>query len=369
MKAAVLYEFGTDLVVEDVKIDDPKEREVLVRITAAGVCHSDLAVARGKGSVELPTILGHEAAGFVERVGVGVTRVKNGDAVILSWSPNCGHCFYCRAGLPTQCESYVAAATKGSLFDGTSRLQTCNCQTIHHFTCQSSFAEFVVVPETGCMKIHPDIPHEIAALVGCGITTGFGAIVNDAKTKPGDFVAIWGVGGVGISALMAAQLSGAEVIIAIDPNPRKEDIAKRFGATHYLNPAETPDIPEAVKSLTLGRGVDAGFDCIGRQVAFEQAYISIRPGGAVVVVGQAASGDNFVIPAARAFPATQKRILGSYYGGGNPELDFERILNLYRAGKLDLDALVGKKIGLDQVNDALRDLEKGVDTRTVITFS
>lgn len=369
MKAAVLYEFGSDLVIEDVKIDNPKDREVMVRVTAAGVCHSDLAVARGKGSVELPTILGHEAAGVVEKIGPGVSRVSVGDPVILSWSPSCGHCFYCKAGLPTQCLSYVEAATKGALFDGTTRLRTCDCQTIHHFTCQSSFAEQVVVPETGCVKIGHDIPPEIAALVGCAITTGYGAVVNDAKTRPGDFVAIWGIGGVGISALMAARLSGAEVIVAIDPNPRKQEVATRFGATHFLDPRATEDVPEAIRALTRGRGVDAAFDCIGRQVAFEQAYHSIRPGGAVVVVGQAARGDTFTIPAARAFPATQKRILGSYYGGGNPEMDFEKILGLYQAGRLDLDALVGGKVALGGVNDALRELERGVDTRTLITFT
>lgn len=368
MKAAVLHELGKDLAIEDVKLDDPKDREVLLRITAAGVCHSDLSVARGKGSVPLPCILGHEAAAIVERVGAGVSRVKPGDAVVLSWTPYCGNCFYCRAGLPAQCEAYVRSAGQGALFDGTSRLRTSSGDRIHHFTCQSSFAEYAVMPETGCLPIHKEIPATVAALVGCAVTTGYGAVVNDAKTRPGDYVAIWGVGGVGISALMGARLCGAEVIVAVDPNSRKEAVARRFGATHFINPKTTDDVPEAIRALTKGRGVDAAFDCIGRQAAFEQGYHSIRPGGALVVVGQAPKGDVFTIPAARAFPAVQKRVLGSYYGGGIPEQDFGRILDLYRVGKLDLDALVGSTAPLSGVNDAFRQLEAGIDTRTVLTF-
>ncbi len=369
MKAAVLRELSKDLVIEDVTLDDPKDREVLLRITAAGVCHSDLSVARGKGSVPLPVILGHEASAVVERVGPGVSRVKRGDPVILSWTPYCGNCFYCRHSLPAQCEAYTRASGQGALFDGTSRLKSAKGERINHFTCQSSFAEYAVMPETGCLPYAKEIPATIAALVGCAVTTGYGAVVNDAKTRPGDSAAIWGVGGVGISALMAAKLCGAETIIAVDPNPKKEAVARRFGATHYINPKETNDVGEAIRALTKGRGADATLDCIGRTVAFEQAYHSTRPAGTIVVVGQAPKGDVFTIPAARSFPAYQKRIVGSYYGGGVPEQDFVRILELYQSGQLDLDALVGKTIALEGVNDAFRALESGYDTRQVIAFS
>ena len=369
MKAAVLREFGKDMPIEDVKLDDPKDREVLIRITAAGVCHSDLSVARGKGSVPLPCILGHEAAGVIERTGPGVSRVKKGDTVVLSWTPYCGNCFYCRAGLPAQCDAYNRAAGQGGLFDGTGRLTSASGERIYHFTCQSSFAEYAVMPETGVLPIHKEIPATVAALVGCAVTTGYGAVVNDAQARPGEFLAIWGLGGVGISALMAARLCNAEVIVVVDPNPRKEEVARRFGATHYINPKTTEDVPAKIRELTQGRGVDAAFDCIGRQAAFEQGYNAIRSGGKLVVVGQAPRGEVFTIPAARAFPAVQKRILGSYYGGGIPEQDFLRILDLYRVGKLELDAMVGQTVPLSGVNDAFRQLEAGIDTRTVLVFN
>jgi Zn-dependent alcohol dehydrogenase len=368
MKAAVLYEPNTDMVIEDVSLDGPKDREVLVRITAAGVCHSDLSVALGKGATKMPCILGHEAAGVIEKVGPGVGRVKAGDHVVLSWSPSCGHCFYCRAGLPTQCESYVRAATNGVLWDGTSRLKLKSGKPLHHFTCQSSFAEYAVMPESGVVPIPKSIPAEVAALVGCAVTTGFAAILNDVKTKPGDSVAVWGVGGVGISALMGAKLAGAETIIAVDPNPRKAEVAKKFGATHFVNPKETNDVPGAIRDLTHGRGTDSALDCIGRQAAFEQAYLALRGGGTLAVVGQAPRGEGFTIPAARAFPVLQKKIVGSYYGGGVPEQDFIRILDLYAAGRLPLDAMVGKTIPLEGINAAFKALESGYDTRQVIKF-
>jgi Zn-dependent alcohol dehydrogenase len=190
MKAAVLYEYNKDMTIEEVRLADPKDREVLLRITAAGVCHSDLSTARGKGNVQLPTILGHEATAIVERVGPGTSRVKKGDSVILSWAPACGACFFCRAGFPTSCEVCGAAASAGGLWDGTSRLSLPSGERISTFACQSSFAEYAVMPETGCVPIPASISRPVAALVGCAVTTGFGAAVNDAKVRPGDSVAI-----------------------------------------------------------------------------------------------------------------------------------------------------------------------------------
>ena len=369
MKAAVLYEFGKDMAIEEVRLADPKDREVLLRITAAGVCHSDLSTFQGKGGVQLPTILGHEATAVVERVGPGTSRVKKGDAVILSWAPNCGACFFCRAGFPTSCEVCAAAGAAGGLWDGTSRLSLPSGQRIATFACQSSFAEYAVVPEAGCTPIPASVSQPVAALVGCAVTTGFGAAVNDAKVRPGDSVAIWGLGGVGLSALMGAKLSGAETIVAVDVNPKKEAVARRFGATHFMNPKTEGDVPGAIKALTKGRGADATFDCIGKSAVFEQTFDSVRAGGTIVVVGQAAKGEAFRIPSGRNLMAAQKRIIGSHYGGGVPEQDFLRILGLYANGKLDLDALIGKTVPLEGINDAFRELESGIDTRTVITFA
>ena len=263
---------------------------------------------------------------------------------------------------------YIPAATDGTMWDGTHRLHTLSGEKIYHFSVQSSFAEFAVMPETGCLPIGPEIPFTVAALVGCGVTTGYGAAVNDANIRPGGNAAVWGIGGVGISAIMGTLMAGADTIIAVDPNPRKEAVAKRFGATHYINPTETNDVPGAIRELTKGRGADSAIECSGTTVAFSQAFDAIRPVGTVVSVGQAPAGEVFTIPQARNFPTFQKRIIASYYGGGVPEQDFVRILDLYQAGRLDLDGLVGNTIPLEGVNDAFRELASGVDTRNVITF-
>lgn len=366
MKAAVLRSFGADLQIEDVALADPKDREVLVRIMATGVCASDLSTIRGKTGSELPLIPGHEAAGIVERVGPGVSRVKRGDRVVLSWAPNCGHCFYCHESHPTLCNTYGAAAGAGALWDLTKRLGPQE-QPIGHYSCVSSFAELAVVPETGCIIIPEDVPFAVAALVGCAVTTGFGAVVNDARVKAGQSVAVIGVGGVGVNAIQAAALAGAQTIIAVDTNPAKAEVALSYGATHFINAAD-PDAPEAIRALSNGRGVDATIECTGHPAAMSSAYAMTRPAGSVVIVGIAPVGANLAIPAI-GFPGSKKRIVGSIYGGGVPEQDINAILGLYRRGKLPLDRQIGKRIGLEQVNDALRWLESGVMARTVIEFA
>lgn len=212
MKAAVLRVFGQDLGIEDVAIADPRDREVLVRIMATGVCSSDLSTIRGKTAAELPLIPGHEAAGIVERVGPGVSKVRAGDRVVISWAPNCGQCFYCQESHPTLCDVYGGAAASGGLWDQTSRLGPVDAP-IRHYSCVSSFAELAVVPEAGCIVIDDEVPFEVAALVGCAVTTGFGAVVNDARVRAGESVAVMGVGGVGINAIQAAALSGAERLL------------------------------------------------------------------------------------------------------------------------------------------------------------
>jgi Zn-dependent alcohol dehydrogenase len=366
MKAAVLRSFGADLEIEDVAIADPKDREVLVRIMATGVCSSDLSTIRGKTGSELPLIPGHEAAGIVERVGPGVSRVKVGDRVVLSWAPNCGHCFYCNESHPTLCDTYGAAAGAGALWDLTKRLGPAD-QPIGHYSCVSSYAELAVVPENGCIIIPDDVPFAVAALVGCAVTTGFGAVVNDARIKAGQTVAVIGVGGVGVNAIQAAALAGAETIIAVDTNAAKAEVAASYGATHFVNAADA-DAVEQIRSLTRGRGVDATIECTGHPAAMGNAYAMTRPAGSVVIVGIAPVGANLAIPAI-GFPGSKKRIVGSIYGGGVPEQDINAILALYRRGKLPLDRQIGKRIGLEQVNEALRWLETGVMARTIIEFA
>lgn len=366
MKAAVLRSFDRPLAVEDVAIADPRDREVLVRIMATGVCASDLSTIRGKTASELPLVPGHEAAGIVERVGPGVSRVKPGDRVVLSWAPNCGHCFYCEESHPTLCDVYGGAAVSGGLWDRTSRLGPASAP-LKHYSCVSSFAELAVVPETGCIVIADDVPFAVAALVGCAVTTGFGAVTNDAAVRPGDHVGVLGVGGVGINAIAAARLAGAEVICAIDTNPEKQAVAMAHGATHFINAAD-PDCRDQVRGLAKGRGLDSTIECTGRPSAMTMAYDITRPAGAVVIVGIAPVGAQFSIPAI-GFPGSKKRIVGSIYGGGVPERDINRILSLYRQDRLDLDAQIGSLIGLDQVNDALSWLEAGVLARTIIEFT
>jgi Zn-dependent alcohol dehydrogenase len=369
MKAAVLYEPGKPLVVEEVVVADPQEREVMVRIKATGVCHSDLNCARGLSRGTMPLILGHEASGVVERVGSGVSRVKPGDRVILSWAPACGHCFYCHEQHPALCQSYNYAAGQGGLWDGTSRLRRATKpeDTINHFSCVSSFAEYAVVPETGCIPMHDDIPFAVGALVGCAVTTGFGAVVNDAKVRAGDCVAVIGVGGVGVNAIQAAAVNGAETIVAIDVNDVKRSVAEKFGATHFFNP-KSGDATEFLRGLSHGRGADSAIECTGRPPALTMAYNLVRPGGTLVVVGIAAFGEQFSVTAS-TLPNSQRKIIGSNYGGGVPEEDIQRILSLYRKGRFDIDSQIGARIGLEQVNEAFEWLEQGVLARSIIEFA
>lgn len=370
MKAAVLRTPGGALSIEEVSLDPPGHREVRVRIAATGVCHSDLSAARGSPAESLPMILGHEAAGIVDEVGQGVERVAPGDRVILSWAPNCGHCFYCHNTLPTSCDSYLKGAASGGLWDGTSRLsaggQDGKAGTVKHFSCVSSYAEYAVVPEAGCIRIADDVPFDVAALVGCAVTTGFGAVVNDAKVKPGASVVVSGVGGVGINAIQSAALSGARTIIAVDINNDKEAVARKFGATDFVNPAEN-DALKAVRGLTEGRGADAVIECTGRPPALDLGYELLRNGGTLVVVGIAHAGEEMKI-AAKTLPNSQKRVIGSNYGGGVPEEDIKRILDLYRSGRLDLDSQIGERIPLEAVNEGFKRLREGVLARSVITF-
>jgi len=363
MKAAVLRAFDRDLAIEDVTLANPQDREVLVRIMASGVCASDLTTIRGKTGAELPLIPGHEASGIVERVGAGVSKVRVGDHVVLSWSPNCGHCFYCHESHPTLCDTYGHAAVSGGLWDGTSRLGPPDAP-IRHYSCVSSFAELAVVPETGCIVIDRAVPFTVAALVGCAVTTGFGAVTNDARVRPGDAVAVVGAGGVGVNALLAATLAGAGVIIAVDTNPAKREVALANGATHFIR-GDDPAALDQIRALTQGRGVDHAIESTGHPTAMASAYAMTRPAGSVVIVGIAPAGKDFAIPAI-SLPGSKKRIMGSIYGGGVPEQDIRRILSLYADGRLPLDQQIGATIPLERVNDALRWLEEGVAARTII---
>lgn len=365
VKAAILEAPATDLVVEDIDYQEPRTGEVLVRIAASGVCHSDLHVVHGTQTTPLPVVLGHEGAGIVEAVGPNVTRVKVGDHVVLSWVPYCGQCVYCLSGHPNLCSVVYAALGNGTLLDGTSRLSRFG-KPVYHYSFISSFAEYAVVPESGCVVIPPDIPLDKAALIGCAVMTGVGAAVNTAHVQPGSTVAVVGAGGVGLNVMQGAQLAGAVSIIAIDVNPSKLARARTFGATHAINAAET-DAVASVRELTQGLGVDFSFEAVGHPRTMRQCWEMARPGGTAVMVGIAPEGSELSLPANRVV-REERRLMGSFYGSARPHIDMPKILDLYMAGKLKLDELATHHFSLEQINEAVHSLESGEAIRPVIVY-
>ncbi|MGE0680148.1 MAG: Zn-dependent alcohol dehydrogenase [Candidatus Binatia bacterium] len=365
MKAAVFYEHNAPLKIEAIDIDKPKRGEVLVKIAASGVCHSDLSVMNGTLPFPPPpAVLGHEGAGIVQEVGADVSSVGPGDHVILSWRPSCGKCGYCATGRPQLCQTSSMQILQGYLLDGTTRLHKGDLE-IRHFTGVASFAEYAVVPEAGVVKIRPEVPLDAAALVGCGVMTGVGAVINTAKVEPGASVAIIGCGGVGLNVVQGAALAGAEKIIAIDLNPKKLEWAKQFGATHTVNPTDGDPVSQ-VLALTDGLGADYAFEVIGRADTAAQAYYSIRPGGMAVVVGVAKPDDMFTIPALSLLQ--EKTLKGSIYGSARPSVDMPKLIDLYMSKRLKLDELVSRRIKLEQINEAFEWMEKGDVARSVIIY-
>jgi len=365
VKAAILEAPATELIVEDIEYQEPLTGEVLVRIAASGVCHSDLHVVHGTQSTPLPVVLGHEGAGIVEEVGDNVKRVKVGDHVVLSWVPYCGQCQYCLSGHPNLCSVVYSSLAAGTLLDGTSRLIR-RGGPLYHYSFISSFAEYAVVPESGCVVIRPEIPLDKAALVGCAVMTGVGAAINTAQVRPGSSVAVIGAGGVGLNIMQGAQLAGAAVIIAIDLNPSKLERATTFGATHVINPSQI-DPFEAIRQLTGGVGVDYSFEAVGLPGTMRQCWEMARPGGTVVMVGIAPEGSKLTLPATRVV-REERRLMGSFYGSARPHVDMPMILDLYIAGKIKLDELATHRFSLEEINHAVQALESGEAVRPIIVY-
>lgn len=365
MKAAVLYEAGQPIQVEELSIQNPQPGEVMVRVAAGGVCHSDLHVMKGDLTAPLPVVLGHEGAGIVEKVGEGVSDFAPGDHVVLLWRASCGQCRYCLTGRPALCELGSGIRWSGNLSDGTSRFRRGD-QVIHHHAGVSSFSELTVLPREGLVKIDPEVPIEKAAIVGCAVMTGVGAVINTARVEPGASMVVVGCGGVGLNAIQGGALAGAEKIIAVDVLDNKLEFARQFGATHLIN-AKQQDPIEAVKELTDGQGADYAFEVIGNPKMIAQAYQMIRRGGTVLVVGVAPIGTEVAINAA-SLMLDEKTIRGSLYGSCQPKLDAPRLLNLYKAGKLKLDELISREYPLGQINDAFDALAKGEVARSIVRF-
>jgi S-(hydroxymethyl)glutathione dehydrogenase/alcohol dehydrogenase len=358
MKAVVVHEIDKFGVV-DVELDGPKAGEVLIKMKATGVCHSDLSIVNGTIPNPLPVVLGHEGAGIVEDVGVGVTNVAAGDHVAISFIPSCGTCFHC-----LRRESYLCtvAPQDGNLFDGTTRVHQ-GGKDIFVMSFCGLMAEYAVVPAACVIAIEKDIDFKAAALVGCGVSTGVGAVINTAKVSVGSTVAVFGCGGVGLNVVQGARLAGASKIIAVDLSEEKMEMARKFGATHTIDPGA--DSVRQIYTMTEGLGVDYAFEVVGNGKLVEQCVKAARRGGEIVVVGIGRSDDKFSIRQP-ILVFTAKSIVGSSYGGTNFRTDFPLYLDLYRQGKLDLDSLVTKTYRLDEALDAFEDLRNGVNARGVI---
>jgi len=364
VKAAVFYKEGMPFQIEELDLEAPRDGEILVKMAAAGVCHSDWHLMTGATQHPLPVVPGHEGAGVVEAVGAGVTRMQKGDHVALNWAPNCGHCFYCLRDKPSLCATYIEPIWAGTMMDGTTRFSK-DGQPVYHFSALACFAEYVVVPQECCVQLEKDVPLEIAALIGCAVTTGVGAVLNTAVIEPGSSVVIYGAGGVGINIIMGAKLAGASKIIVVDTNEVKGDIAASFGATDFVMVQH--DTVAAIKSLTGGRGADYVFEAVGITAVQEQCLEAVRPGGTVVYVGLSAMGSSTNLPGS-IIARQEKTVTGSYYGSANTARDFPKYASLYKQGLLDLDRLISKRYLLEQINEAYAEMLNGEIARGVIVF-
>ncbi|MEM7122471.1 MAG: Zn-dependent alcohol dehydrogenase [Pseudomonadota bacterium] len=360
MKAAVLREVHQPLSIEEVQIDNPKSHEVLVRTAACGVCHSDLHYIEGKYACPKPTILGHESAGVVEKVGSEVRYVKPGDHVITCLSVFCGHCEYCTTGRPFSCQNDEFVDRD----DDEPQRITQNGGVMHQFYSLSSFAEQMLIHEHALVKVRKDMPLDRAALIGCGVTTGFGAVINTADIEVGSTVAVIGCGGIGLSAINGAAIAGAGRIIAVDILGSKLNLAKHFGATDVVNAADTDPV-EAVKEMTSG-GVEYSFEALGHAKTAEQAFQMLRPSGAATVIGMVPEGETLQIHGADLLD--DKKLQGSNMGSNAFRVDMPRFCDFYLDGKLKLDDMISARIPLEGINDAFDEMKRGEVARSVIVF-
>ncbi len=364
IRAAVLPRTGSDVEVTDLDLAPPGPAEVLVRLGASGVCHSDLNAIDGTAETRCPAVLGHEGAGVVEAIGDGVRGVKPGDHVALSWMPACGRCEECARDLPHLCREAWTAMGHGGLMDGTPRLSQ-DGEPVYHYSFLSTFAEAAVVPERCVVPIPSDVPFDVAALVGCAVSTGVGAVWRTAGVRPGDRVAVFGCGGVGLSALLGAAAVGATPIVAVDLSEAKLAVAKDLGATETVTWRDgAEETAAAVREATAG-GVDFAIEATGRPEAMLAAFLSTRKRGAAVLIG--ITRPDAVIPLpALTIPRMERRILGSLYGSVRPERDFGAILRLYGEGRLPLDRLISHRLPLDGAQEALELVRTGTAVRAVL---
>lgn len=368
MKAVVFRNPDTPVAMTEVALAPPGPGEIRVKIAAAGVCHSDLHVRQGDWPAPAPMVMGHEGSGVVTELGEGVNSLAVGDHVVLSWVPPCGECRYCLQGREARCQKVAkVVAPQGVLFDGTSRLSRTTDdgdeETLHHYLGVSSFAEEVVVPASGAVKVRDDAPLDVIAVVGCAVATGVGAVMNTAAVEPGSTVAVIGCGGVGLNVVQGARLAGAERIVAIDLLPEKTATAVQFGATDQVD-AGTGDAVAQLLEL-IPDGVDYAFDAIGRTTTTEQAIRMLGLGGAAVIVGLPPTGATATFEPLVLAEADQ-RILGSNYGSVRPSIDIPALVDRYMDGVLELDPLISGRRPLGEAAQALDELEAGGVLRTLL---
>jgi S-(hydroxymethyl)glutathione dehydrogenase/alcohol dehydrogenase len=359
MKAAICYEFGKPLAIEDVEIGSPQKGQVKVRLAATAICHSDIHDMKGELPGALPFVGGHESAGYIQELGAGVAGLKVGDPVVVSLLTSCGHCFYCLTGMPHQCENWNPGK---------------KCEHLHNKKGQvlvpkggvGGFAEYVIVDDSQVAVIPTDMPIDRAALLACGVITGFGGVVNRAKVRPFESVVVIGTGGVGINAVQGAAYSGAYPIIAVDVLDNRLQTALKFGATHTVN-SKLEDPVEAVKKLTSGRGTNYAFITVGNVSAIRQGFSMLSARGTAVIIGLPSFKDTLNLSPFE-FIKPEKTLTGGFMGSANLKIDIPRLITLYKTGRLKLDELVTGRYPLEEINKAVESTEKGEGIRNVIIF-
>ena len=363
-RAAVLHKVGLPLAIETVELGPLKAGDVLVRVRASGLCHTDLEVMQGSLAYPLPIVLGHEGAGVVEQVGADVTAVKPGDHVVCSWNPHCGHCFYCERDQPILCEPFTRHQPAGHMLDGQGRYFLGGAK-LHHFSVMSSHGEYCVVPESGAIRVPEAIPFDRACLIGCGVMTGVGAVSRIARVDAGATVAVIGCGAVGLNALQGAALEQAALVIAIERDPARAALARTFGATHFIVTGCGDEIAQ-VNALTAGRGADYVVECAGSEATLQLGLEITRPGGQMVILGKTAVNQKVSLRFGSMMG--EKRIVRSSYGGARPRRDFPWLAQAYLDGKLKLDELISLRLPLDRINDGFDAMRRGEIVRAVIEF-
>lgn len=363
-KAVICRQVNQPVSVEEVEVASPARNQVTIQMEAVGVCHSDLSATNGTMPLPPPVVLGHEACGRIVAVGEDVTGYAEGDKIIPSWIPSCGHCFYCQRGRPTLCDDWMKAFL--ALKDGTQPFSDKDGNKLHAFSGVGVMSEYATLHVDNLIKIDPDTPSDKAALVGCGVMTGVGGAINRARVQPGSSCVVFGAGGVGLNVIQGCALAGAETVIAVDMVDKKLEYAQTFGATHTVNPGKEGDAVQKIKEIT-GGGADYGFEVIGLPETMTQTYLAVRKGGTAVMIGVPKFDAMAAFPAATMF-MEEKAILGSAFGSGAPKTDIPRLIKLYNRGRLKLDELITHTYSIDEAPQAFEDLEKGVNARGVILF-